>query len=122
MDFALSVSPEKYVTDNEIIGMAMRAVEGIKVDESTLAFDLIKDVGPGGHFVYAKHTRKHMRSEHYQPTLSDREHIEKWEAEGKTNTVARAKERVNEILNAPGYKLPDDVRQKILSDIPGIID
>jgi trimethylamine---corrinoid protein Co-methyltransferase len=122
MDFALSVSPEKYVTDNEIIGMAMRAVEGIKVDDTTLAFDLIKEVGPGGHFIYAKHTRKHMRSEHYQPTLSDREHIEKWETEGKNDTAARAKERVNEILTAPGYNLPDAVRQQVLSQAPEIID
>jgi len=122
MDFALSVSLEKYVVDNEILGMVMRAVEGIEVNENTLAFDLIKEVGPAGHFVHAKHTRKHMRTEHYQPTLSDREHLTDWQNAGKQDTAARAKARVEEILAAPGYHLPDDVRQKIFTDIPGIID
>ncbi|MDY6911029.1 MAG: trimethylamine methyltransferase family protein [Chloroflexota bacterium] len=122
MDFALSVSLEKYVTDNEIIGMAMRAVEGIKVNNETLAFDLIKEMGPGGHFIYSKHTRKYMRTEHYLPTLSDREHMERWEKKGKTDTITRAKARVEEILAAPGYRLPDEVRQSVLDDIPGITD
>jgi len=122
LDFALSVSLEKYVVDNEILGMVMRAVEGIKVNKDTLAFDLIKEVGPGGHFVYNKHTRKHMRTEHYQPTLSDREHLEKWQAEGKRDTAARAKSKVEEILATPGYRLPQELRQKVLDEIPGIIE
>ena len=122
MDFALSVSFEKYVMDNEIIGMAMRAVKGIKVDETTLAFDLIKKVGPGGHFIYERHTRKYMRPEHYQPTLSNREHMETWIKEGKVDTVKRAKARVEEILAAPGYALPDEVYQKVLKEVHGIID
>ncbi len=122
LDFALSVSYEKYVADNEILGMVMRAVEGIRVDEDTLAFDLIKEVGPGGHFVSAKHTRKYMRTEHYQPTLSERDNLEEWQAKGKQDTGARAKERVEEILSTPGYRLPDEVRQQILEEIPGVID
>ena len=122
LDFALSVSYEKYVVDNEIIGMVMRAVEGIKVDEDTLAFDLIKEVGPGGNFVSAKHTRKYMRTEHYQPTLSDRDHLEEWQAKGKRDTYARARDRVEEILAVPGYRLPDEVRQRIINEIPGIIE
>jgi len=122
LDFALSVSYEKYVVDNEIIGMVMRAVEGIRVDEDSLAFDLIKEVGPAGHFVAARHTRKYMRTEHYQPTLSERDNLEEWQAKGKRDTCARARERVEEILSAPGYRLPDGVRQRILREIPGIID
>jgi trimethylamine--corrinoid protein Co-methyltransferase len=122
LDFALSVSLEKYVTDDEIIGMVMRAVEGITVNDDTLAFDLIKEIGPGGHFVQTKHTRKYMRQEHYQPSLSDREHLEEWQAAGRRDTAVRARERVNEILGAPGYRLPDGVRQKVLKDMPGIID
>ncbi|MDY6917858.1 MAG: trimethylamine methyltransferase family protein [Chloroflexota bacterium] len=122
MDFALSVSLEKYVVDNEILGMVMRAVEGITVNEDTLAFDLIKEIGPGGHFVYTKHTRKHMRGEHYQPTLSDREHLEKWQSDGRRDTAARASRKVEQVLAAPGYRLPEEVRSRILREIPGILD
>ena len=116
------MSLEKYVVDNEIIGMVMRAVEGIAVNQETLAFDLIKQVGPGGHFVYNKHTRRHMRTEHYQPSISDREHLERWRDQGRKDTAARARAKVEEILSAPGYHLPEETRRKVLTEIAGIID
>jgi len=122
LDFALSVSLEKYVVDNEILGMVMRAVEGIRVDEETLAFDLIREVGPGGHFVYARHTRRNMRKEHYQPALSDRDHLETWVKRGRLDTAARAQRKVQEILAMPGHHLPGDIRKRIFAEIPGIID
>ena len=122
MEFALTVCYEKYVIDNEILGMIMRAVEGIKVDEDTLAFDLIKQVGPGGNFVTSKHTRRFMRSEHYQPSLSNRDNREEWEAKGGKATWERAAERVKEIIANHNWSLPPTIRQRVLSEIPGIVD
>ena len=78
LEMGITFDLAQLVIDNEIIGMAMRAVEGIQVNDETLAFDLIKKVGPGGHFVSARHTRRHMRSELYRPQLSDRGNRDKW--------------------------------------------
>jgi len=122
MEFALTTCYEKYVIDNEILGMVMRAVEGIKVNDDTLAFDLIKQVGPGGNFVTAKHTRLFMRDEHYQPSLSDRDCREEWEARGGKTTWERAAERVGEIIANHDYSLPAKIRQQVLSEIQGIVD
>jgi len=122
MEFALTVCYEKFVIDNEILGMVMRAVEGIRIDDATLAFDLIKQVGPGGNFVTAKHTRRFMRSEHYQPSLSDRNSREDWEAKGGKVTWERAAERVKEILANHKYSLPAAIRQQVLSEITDIVD
>jgi trimethylamine--corrinoid protein Co-methyltransferase len=122
MEFAMTVCYEKYVIDNDILGMVMRAVEGIQVNEETLAFDLIKDVGPGGNFVAAKHTRRFMRSEHYRPTLSDRDSREEWETKGGKSAWERAAEQVQEILAIHSWNLPDKIRQRILSRIPDIVD
>ncbi len=122
MEFALTACYEKYVIDNEILGMVMRAVEGIKVDDDTLAFDLIKQVGPGGNFVTAKHTRRFMRSEHYQPSLSDRDSREEWEAGGENTTWERAAERVKELIANHNWSLPAEIRQRVLSEMPGIVD
>jgi trimethylamine--corrinoid protein Co-methyltransferase len=120
MEFAMTVSYEKFVIDNEIIGMMMRAVEGIKVDDDTLAYDVISQVGPGGNFVTSKHTRRYMRSEHYQPLLSDRESREDWESKGKLMTWERAAEIVRQIEEGEGYSLPGDIERKIRAEIPGI--
>ncbi|MFC1893452.1 trimethylamine methyltransferase family protein, partial [Chloroflexota bacterium] len=122
MEFAMTMCYEKLVIDNEILGMVLRAVEGIRVDEDTLAFDLIKEVGPGGNFVSAKHTRHFMRSEHYQPSLSDRSSREEWEAKGGKSAWERAAVKVKEILDTPNYSLPADVRKQVLSEIEGIVD
>jgi len=121
MEFAMTVSYEKLVIDNEILGMVMRAVEGIKVDDETLAFDLIKQVGPGGNFVTARHTRQFMRSEHYQPVLSNRESREDWESNGKQSTWEKAAETVKQLLDNHGYSLPPEVRNKIIAKIAGIV-
>ena len=121
MEFAMTVCYEKYVIDNEILGMVMRAVEGIRVDDDTLAFELIKQVGPGGNFVAAKHTRRFMRSEHYQPSLSNRDSRDEWEAKGRKTTWERAAQRVEEIMANHDYSLPASVRQQVLSEITGIV-
>ena len=122
MEFAMTVSYEKFVIDNEILGMVMRAVEGIKVDDETLAFDLIKQVGPGGKFVTAKHTRQFMRSEHYQPFLSNRDSREDWESNGKQNTWEKASETVKQVIGNHSYSLSPEIRSKILAEISGIVD
>ena len=57
-----SVAAEQFVIDNDILGMAMRVVRGIEVNDETLALDVIDEVGPGGHYLMAKHTLRHMRS------------------------------------------------------------
>ena len=113
---------EKFVIDNEILGMVMRAVSGIKVNDSTLAFDLIKEVGSGGNFVAARHTRRFMRREHYQPSLSDRNSREEWEAKGGKAVWQKAGEKAKRIIAEHKYHLPTAVRQQILSEIEGIVD
>jgi len=121
MEFALSVCYEKLVIDNEILGMVMRAVDGIRVEDETLAMDVIKEVGPGGHFVTNKHTRRFMRTSHYHPTLSDRNYREDWEKQGGKLTWERAAEQVKRLLASPGYSLPGPIRQQMLADIKGIV-
>jgi len=122
MEFALTMSYEKLVIDNEILGMIMRTVEGIRVDDETLAFDLIKQVGPGGNFVTAKHTRRFMRSEHYQPLLSNRSSREEWESNGSKAIWEKAAEVVQEIIAHDAYSLPAEIRNSVLSEIKGIVD
>lgn len=122
MEFALTVCYEKFVIDNEILGMVMRAVRGVVVDDETLAFDLIKQMGPGGNFVTAKHTRRFMRNEHYQPTLSDRRSREDWEVAGGQMTWERAAKNVEEIIGRHRWSLSSEVRQKVLAEMSDIVE
>jgi len=121
MEFALTACYEKYVIDNEILGMVMRAVDGIKVNDDTLAYDIIKQMGPGGNFVTAKHTRRYMRSEHYETSLSNRDSRDEWEAKGSKSTWEKAADKVEKILSEDGYNLPQDKRDQVLAEINGIV-
>ncbi|WP_319561138.1 trimethylamine methyltransferase family protein [Marispirochaeta sp.] len=98
MEFAMTVSLEKLVIDNEILGYAKRAIRGIEVNDETLALKDIQKIGPGGNFLTSRHTRKFMRKEHYAPTLSNRDQRSQWEAGGRVSVDERAHEIVKSIL------------------------
>lgn len=84
------VSYEKLILDFEIIGMVKRINQGISVNEETLAYDVIKEVGPQGAFISHEHTCENFRDEFYQPGLSDRNNPQRWEREGKLTAEQRA--------------------------------
>ncbi len=98
MEFAMVASYEKYVIDNEIIGMALRALRGVEVNSETIAADLIKKIGPAGHFLKERHTIKHMRSEFFFPKISDRDLREDWEMKGSLDARQRANASARDIL------------------------
>ncbi len=64
--------------DCEIFSLVVKIMEGIPVDEESLALDVIKAVGPGGNFLKQKHTLKHMR-DLYLPNYMDRRPYNQWE-------------------------------------------
>jgi trimethylamine--corrinoid protein Co-methyltransferase len=119
MEFDLTVSYEKLVLDDEIIGMCLRVLRGIEVNDETLGLDLIEQVGPGGDFLAQEHTIRHMRTEFFEPTVGDRLHREHWSAAGELDALRRAHERVQKILSehpAPG--LPQKIEREIRARFP----
>ena len=94
-----TIAYEQFVIDNEILGMAMRAVRGIEVNEETLAIDVIDRVGPGNHFLMDKHTMRYMRTEHYFPSeFINRQGRHNWEKDGEIDARTRAQEIARHIL------------------------
>jgi trimethylamine--corrinoid protein Co-methyltransferase len=94
-----AVAAEQFVVDNDILGMAMRVLRGIEVDDETLALDAIDEVGPGGHYLMAEHTIRHMRSEFYYPSaVVDRQGWDMWQEAGALGAQERAKEIARDIL------------------------
>ena len=67
--------------DCEIFSMVHKMMQGIVVDEETLALEAIANVGPGGHYLAQKHTRRHMR-ELFMPQFMDRRPYSEWESKG----------------------------------------
>jgi trimethylamine--corrinoid protein Co-methyltransferase len=121
LEFCLTASLEKYVIDDEILGMTKRALKGIEITPDTLAFDIMKKIGPGGHFVSSQHTRKFMRKEQFLPKISDRSTRKEWLSKGSPDTRQKAMQRVKEILGIPSLPVPSsEVMERIRSEIKGV--
>lgn len=98
MEGALTVSKESLVLDAEIIEGVYRVLEGVDVNELTLAVDVIDEVGPGGHFLKQKHTMQFLQSEHFLPLLASRQTRERWQQTGSRTMADKAHERVDRLL------------------------
>ena len=98
LESALIGSLEMIVMSNEVIGMVKRFLSGVRVDEETLALDVLDEVGPGGNFLDRDHTVRNMRGELWFPRLIDRSKYSAWEAAGSKTMGERVRERVAEIL------------------------
>jgi len=121
MEFAMVASYEKYVIDNEVIGMVMRATRGIEVTNESIAQEVVESVGVGGNWLAEEHTVRHMRKEFYFPTLSDREERTDWEAAGAKTARQRAHEVATRILNThEPQRWPAELDARIRGEIPGI--
>lgn len=94
----MASSLEQLVIDDEVSGMISRAVSGMDVGEETLALDVIRRVGPRGHFLKEEHTRRYLRREHFIPVLFDRNARQSWQKRGGKSVSVLAKERVTELL------------------------
>jgi trimethylamine--corrinoid protein Co-methyltransferase len=86
------------------------------VNEETLALETIANVGPGGHYLAQKHTRKHMR-ELFMPTLMDRRPYSEWETK-KDDARDWATAKASKIL---AEHCPEALDPKISAEMTKII-
>lgn len=101
------------VLDCEFVRMIKHTIQGIPVNDDTLAIDPIKEIGSGGDFLMHPHTFKYMRQQS-KPDLIDRRVRGTWEKAGATTAYERALKKVRYILeNHEPEPLPEEVLEKI---------
>jgi trimethylamine--corrinoid protein Co-methyltransferase len=111
------LSYEQLVVDCEMYSMMLDMLKGVRVDDETLAVDLIKEVGHEGHFLGKKHTLDHFR-EMWQPTITDGQTYQNWKASGSKTAIDNAREKAKEIIKRHEVEpLPDDVKKEFASII-----
>jgi trimethylamine--corrinoid protein Co-methyltransferase len=103
------------VLDAEMARMIKHVVNGVPVDDETLAVNVSREVGPFGDFLCHKHTLRRMRSQS-QPEFMDRTTREAWEKKGSQDVYQKAIEKVKHILATHQPEpLPQEVQNKIRS-------
>jgi trimethylamine--corrinoid protein Co-methyltransferase len=102
--------------DCEIFSIIHKTMQGIVVDDETLALDTIAAVGPGGNFLSQKHTLKHMR-DLFLPQFMDRRPYNEWETkkdDARDWALAKARKTLDN-------HQPDPLDEKVSSEMAKII-
>ena len=112
------VAYELYVIDDEIIGQACKILEGISTGEDHLAFEAIREVGPGGNYLMSAHTLQHLRHEYFQGNgVSDKGGREEWTRQGCLSARDRARAIARAILDrSPEPRIHPAIEQEIRSE------
>lgn len=110
------LSYEQMVMDCEIFSIVRKMMQGIEVSEEALALEAIAAVGPGGHFLTQKHTKKHMH-DLWQPRLMDRRPYEQWQTQ-RDGARDWARVRAQEIL---GSHRPDPLDPRLAGELTRIV-
>jgi trimethylamine--corrinoid protein Co-methyltransferase len=118
LESALIGSHEMVVLSDEVVGMVKRFLAGVRVDDETLAVDVVKEVGPGGNFLAHEHTVRNLRRELWFPKLIDRQKYDSWQKAGALRMGQRIQARVDEILKT---HQPPPLDQKIDQGIDKIL-
>lgn len=90
LDGLLSMSYEKFVMDTDLCGALHTYLDGIVVDENTLAMGAFSEVGPGSHFFGCQHTMENYQSAFWDSGMADNDPFEKWDEEGSFDATTRA--------------------------------
>ena len=120
MEEDLTVSYEKLVMDNEILGMCQRVLRGIQVTDDTLATELMIEKGPGSDYLAEEHTVQHMREEFFVPRLANRDKREVMQP--NDDALARARAFVDQVRNGERQsRLPGQVREQLFETFSEIV-
>lgn len=101
LELGNNFSYAQLVIDNEIAGMVKRVIRGVDVNDTSLAVDVIREVGggQGKTFLLEDHTMDYLRSEQQNAVVFDRQMRENWVNAGKRDAAVRAAEIAKEIYH-----------------------
>ena len=102
--------------DCEIFSIIHKTMQGIIVNDESLALDVIAKVGPSGNFLTQKHTRQHMH-DLFLPEFMDRRPYNEWESK-KDGACDWALSKARNIL---AEHQPDPLDPKISMEFNKII-
>ena len=106
------------VIDNEIVGLIKRFARGFEVDEETIAFDVIKELGHKALFMSHEHTLRHFRNELWNPQIFiGGIGYDQWLEEGGKTEVDRAREKALRIREEHHPEVLDEDIERELIEI-----
>ena len=104
LEGGLVASFEKFVMDDDQLGVLHRMLGGVDASEEAQALDAMREVGPGGHYLGCAHTQANYQRAFWRTEVLDYRPYETWEEAGAPDTATLAAARVARLL--AGYEPP----------------
>jgi trimethylamine--corrinoid protein Co-methyltransferase len=105
--------------DNEMIAYVKRVLRGFKVEEKTMALNLMKEVSHQGSHLAQTHTLDYFRTELWIPTLFDRRPWDVWADDGGKSVAERAAEKIQNILDSHA---PEPMDEALAREVDSIVE
>lgn len=96
-----AISLEMAVIGNDIAGALRRAQQGVRVDDDSLAINVIQELGQRAGYLDHPHTLAHFKQEYYFPHVTNRRPRGTWQARGSPAIVDEARARIAELRSRP---------------------
>lgn len=105
-------SPACYLFDLEIINYVNHVIKGLKYDDSTSAFEIIKVGAQNGDYLTHDSTLENFR-DLYDSNLFKRVHVESWKASGEPGIRETLITLAKALIKSCDYSLPSSVQTEI---------
>jgi trimethylamine--corrinoid protein Co-methyltransferase len=117
IEYGSTSSMEMLVIADEIIRMTRYLMDGLSINETTLALDAIARAKPGAGFLADDHTLDNWRWAQWMPQVIDRQRYDTWVGGGSKDMFTRANERARKILEEHEVPaLPEDA-EAVISEV-----
>ena len=100
LDTDLVVDYPDLVFCNDCMAAIRHALRDLTVTDESLAFDVIKDIGPGGNYLASQHTFQHFKTELWHSDLFDHSNWDKWTKKGARHIRDTAMEKIMSMLES----------------------
>jgi trimethylamine--corrinoid protein Co-methyltransferase len=107
--------PEQIIFDDEIYHSHRILTQGLNINLNGLTLDIIKQVGPGGHFLAQKHTRSNLR-ERWIPRLTNPQSVN---GDGPADIQMRARAELDRILDE---HQPEPLDKTVQNELVSILE
>lgn len=107
LEGGLTMSYEKFIMDLDNCGAMLRMLQGLPVNEESLARDSYHEAGPGDNFLTTSHTMTHYENANYESLLPDTSSYEHWTDNGSMRADERANRVWKKMLNDYQPPMPE---------------
>ncbi len=90
LEGGLAIGYEKFVIDDDQLGMLATFAKGLDLSENGQAMDAFREQVPGVHFLGAAHTLANFEHAFYRSDIADNSSFEQWSEEGSLDAAQRA--------------------------------